>query len=70
MGNILQFKPVSKKQSTNRVEALVKGQVRTFTCDVCGGYFEALFDNLPDKCPNCGREIDWGNSNVRSEADN
>lgn len=64
MSNIVQFRPVQKKKEPqrNRVEALMKGQVRTFNCDSCGGEFEVLYNNFPDKCPHCGLEFDWGNS--------
>lgn len=56
---IIQFKPKSK---TDRVEALIKGKIRIFTCDTCGYDMEVLFNQFPDECPNCGLHIDWGNS--------
>lgn len=59
MAEIIQFKP---KSQINRIEALVKGQITMFTCDVCGGDIEVLFDNYPEKCPNCGLIMDWRNS--------
>ena len=60
MGEILQFRPRQKKVSSdNRVEAMMKGQLETYTCNTCGGDFEVLFNNFPDRCPHCGREIEW-----------
>ena len=56
---IVQFKPKSK---TNRVEALMKGKIRVFTCDTCGYDFEVLFNDFPKQCPNCGLTMDWRNS--------
>ena len=63
MGNIIQFAPRSKKVSTNtnRVEALVKGELDVYICDTCGEEFEVVFDNKPDKCPHCNRVICWEN---------
>lgn len=62
MSNIIQFKPKVNK-SRDRVEAMVKGQLRTFTCDSCGEVFEAYFNNLPSACPNCKLRIRWEDSN-------
>lgn len=53
---IIQFKPKSK---INRVEALMKGQIEQYSCDTCGYEFEVIFNNKPDKCPNCGLKINW-----------
>ena len=63
---IVQFKPKSNK---NRVEALMKGKITIFTCDTCGGDIEVLFDNFPDKCPNCGLKMDWRNSTYDDRSD-
>ena len=61
MGEILQFRPRSGQTFTSRdrVEAMVKGQLDEYTCDSCGGVFEVLFDEKPNKCPHCKRQIRW-----------
>lgn len=60
MSNIVQFRPRQKNEpQQNRVEALMKGQLEEYTCDTCGGDFEVMFGNFPDKCPHCGRMIIW-----------
>ena len=61
MSNIVQFEPRSRKSSTNRVEALVKGELEVYECDTCGKEFEVVFGNKPDKCPHCNRLICWEN---------
>ena len=58
---IVQFEP-KKVRSSNRIEALVKSQIRTFNCDECGGEFEVLFNKFPNECPHCGLKFDWENS--------
>ena len=63
MGEIVQFRPRQTKE-INRVEALMKGQVETYTCNNCGEDFEVIYNNRPDKCPNCFYSIDWGASNL------
>ena len=55
---VIQFRPRNK---TNRVEALVKGQIERYSCDTCGNEFEVVFGNRPDKCPSCGLKINWRN---------
>lgn len=63
MAQIIEFKKPGKKKSVNRVEALVKGRIRVFTCDECGATIEVVNDKYPDKCPGCNREITkWKNS--------
>lgn len=58
---IIQFRP-RERGSKNRVEALMKGEVETYTCNDCGEDFEVLFENFPEKCPHCNRVIDWESS--------
>lgn len=58
---IVQFKP-REVRSSNRVEALVKGEIEVYECDNCGEEFEVMFNKFPDKCPHCSYKIDWGNS--------
>lgn len=64
---IIQFKPKSK---TNRVEALMKGEITYFTCNTCGKGFEVYFNDRPDECPHCKRNIDWDNSEVLDDRTN
>lgn len=66
---IVQFKPRrARTESRNRIKALTKGKLKVFNCDGCGGEFEVLFDEFPEKCPHCGVEFDWENSKYdRSE---
>ena len=60
MGDIVQFRPrVKTDVSHNRTEALMKGQLEVYTCNTCEEDFEVLFNDFPDKCPHCGRKIEW-----------
>ena len=61
---IVQFKPKSK---TNRVEALMKGEIQVFECNECHGEFEVYFDKKPDRCPICNLPINWQDSNLEDE---
>lgn len=65
MAQIIEFKKSKKveKPGKNRVEALVKGRIRVFTCDECGARIEVINGEYPDRCPGCNREITkWKNS--------
>lgn len=60
MGEIVQFRPrVKQENSNNRIEALMRGQLETYICDVCGGEFDVLYGNFPDECPHCHRTMKW-----------
>ena len=60
MAKIIEFK---KMKGKNRTEALVKGRIRTFTCDTCGEEIEVINEEYPDCCPGCGLEIEtWKKS--------
>ena len=58
---IIQFKP-RVKGSKNRVEALMKGEIEVYSCNACGEDFEVMFEDFPEKCPYCGKIIDWESS--------
>lgn len=64
MGEIIQFSPKQTHLNRNRIEALSKGNIRTFECCECGEEFEVLFDKFPDECPHCHRRINWEESEV------
>ena len=57
----IQFKP-RVKGSKNRVEALMKGEIEIYSCNDCGEDFEVMFEDFPEKCPHCGKIIDWESS--------
>ena len=59
MGDIIKFKPRVVNSERNRVEALVKGKLETYTCNTCGERFEVLFDDRPECCPGCFARIKW-----------
>ena len=65
MGIVVNFEDYIKisrhYKGTNRIEALVKGRLSTYTCDSCGRDFEVDKDHRPDKCPNCNVHIDVWN---------
>lgn len=64
MAEIIKFRPREHKDKPNRLEALVKGRIRVFTCGGCGGDFEVYFDEKPKECPLCGSEIgQWNEEN-------
>jgi len=59
---IVQFKPRRANMNSNRVEAMIKGQIESYECNSCGKEFEVLFEQFPERCPHCNMRIDWGNS--------
>ena len=61
MGDIIKFKPRVVNSERNRVEALVKGKLETYTCNTCGGDIEVINNDYPSVCPNCGTEIEEWN---------
>ena len=58
MAQIIKFQ---KRNDAERVKALVKGEIRTFTCDTCGADIEVINGVYPKKCPGCGLEIEHWN---------
>lgn len=63
MGEILQFKPMSKTKEQisgkERYKALAKGKVKGFTCNNCGEHFEVYNEDYPKCCPGCSAKIRW-----------
>ena len=55
-----QLEKASGSENMSRTEALVKGLIEKYTCDLCGGSFEVINDQYPENCPCCDREIvEW-----------
>ena len=48
-----------KKKLMSRTEALIKGLIETYTCDSCGGDFEVINEQFPERCPCCNMEMEW-----------
>lgn len=58
------FRPKQKVSDAERLKALVKGNIREFTCDTCGGDIEVINNKFPKKCPCCGVDIEfWDEDN-------
>ena len=47
----------SGSENMSRTEALVKGLIEKYTCDLCGGSFEVINNQYPENCPCCDAEI-------------
>ena len=59
MAKIIEFKKKETKVSdAERYKALSKGEVRIFTCDICGEEFEVINGKFPKSCPGCGLEFE------------
>lgn len=60
MAQILSFNRKERRsQNRNRVQALMRGAVDIYNCDKCGGEFEVIYDNKPDRCPHCNTKFNW-----------
>ena len=58
MAQIFEFR--KKEQMTykaKRYRALAKGNIKVFTCDMCGEEFEVIDGEYPECCPGCGLEF-------------
>ena len=55
MAEIIKFRQREHRDKPNRFEALVKGQIEVYRCDMCGENFEVLFGKKPERCPHCMR---------------
>lgn len=59
MAEIISFVKKPKKVSGNRWKAIAEDNLKVYVCDGCGEEFEVIVDNKPDKCPGCGKYINW-----------
>ena len=61
MGKIIAFNVGRRNGKTQleaeRWKAIAKGNIETYSCDMCGADIEVINGKFPDKCPGCGLSI-------------
>jgi len=66
MGQVVNFQKYIdskryRKRIISRAEALAKDLISVYSCNMCGGEFEVIADNYPERCPCCNRVIEKWN---------